>query len=101
MQSSIMRSKMHGQTGSAQNANIGMMEDLWTQSAVSVRSAEADADSIARHVTDSKMSEDRKRGETIMKRYRIREGSIADLSRYAFAGLMFGLMIGWAIITTY
>lgn len=70
-------------------------------SAVSAKSAEDAGDSIAKPVTDSKMSEDRKRGETIMKRYRVREGSIADIARYAFAGLMFGLMIGWAIITTY
>ncbi len=36
-----------------------------------------------------------------MKKYRIREGSIADYSRYAFVGLMFGLLMGWAIITSY
>ena len=41
------------------------------------------------------------RGETIMKKYRVRQGSIADYARYAFVGLMFGLLLGWSIITTY
>ena len=96
-----MRSKRNGLTGSARNASIGMMEDLWIRSMVSVRSAEADADSIAERVRDSKTSEDKERGETIMKKYRVREGSIADYSRYVFVGLMFGLLMGWAIITSY
>ena len=36
-----------------------------------------------------------------MKKYRIREGSIADYGRVILVGLMFGLMIGLAAITSY
>ena len=36
-----------------------------------------------------------------MKRYRIREGSIADLTRYVIAGLMFGVLMGLAINSAY
>jgi len=36
-----------------------------------------------------------------MKKYRIREGSFADYARVALVGLMFGLMIGLAAITSY
>ena len=69
------------------------------RSAVFVRNAVADADSIAVRVTASRMSESK--GETIMKKYRIREGSIADYARYIIAGLMFGVFMGIVINTTY
>lgn len=36
-----------------------------------------------------------------MKRYRIREGSIADFGRYIIAGLMFGIMMGMVINSAY
>lgn len=36
-----------------------------------------------------------------MKRYRIREGSIADFTRYVIAGLMFGVLMGLAINSAY
>lgn len=36
-----------------------------------------------------------------MKRYRIREGSIADIGRYALAGLIFGIIMGLAINSAY
>ena len=36
-----------------------------------------------------------------MKRYRIREGSIADIARYALAGLIFGIVMGLAINSAY
>ena len=36
-----------------------------------------------------------------MKRYRIREGSIADFTRYIIAGLMFGVLMGLAINSAY
>lgn len=29
-----------------------------------------------------------------MKKYRVREGSIADYSRYGLTGLVFGLLLG-------
>lgn len=57
-------------------------------SAVSATNAEADADSIAKPVTASKMCVI-KEGRSIMKKYRIREGSIADFGRYALTGLVF------------
>lgn len=36
-----------------------------------------------------------------MKRYRIREGSIADFTRYIIAGLMFGVLMGIVINSAY
>ena len=36
-----------------------------------------------------------------MKKYRIREGSIADYARVTLAGLVFGLLLGVATITAY
>lgn len=36
-----------------------------------------------------------------MKRYRIREGSIADIARYAFVGLVFGIIMGIVINSAY
>lgn len=36
-----------------------------------------------------------------MKKYRIREGSIADFSRYILAGLMFGVIMGIVINSAY
>lgn len=36
-----------------------------------------------------------------MKRYRIREGSVADFARYIIAGLMFGMLMGMAINSAY
>ena len=36
-----------------------------------------------------------------MKKYRIREGSIADYGRYGLAGLAFGLFIGFMTIVSY
>ena len=36
-----------------------------------------------------------------MKRYRIREGSIADLARYALVGLIFGIVMGIVINSAY
>lgn len=36
-----------------------------------------------------------------MRKYRVREGSIIDWARYGMAGLVFGLVMGLAIITTY
>lgn len=35
------------------------------------------------------------------KKYRIREGSIIDWFRYGMAGLIFGVIMGIAINTTY
>lgn len=36
-----------------------------------------------------------------MKKYKIREGSIADFSRYILAGLMFGVIMGIVINSAY
>lgn len=36
-----------------------------------------------------------------MKKYKIREGSIADIARYALAGLIFGIIMGLAINSAY
>lgn len=36
-----------------------------------------------------------------MKRYKIREGSIADFSRYIFVGLLFGIIMGIVINSAY
>ena len=36
-----------------------------------------------------------------MKRYKIREGSIADFGRYIIAGLMFGIIMGIVINSAY
>lgn len=36
-----------------------------------------------------------------MKKYRIREGSIADFARYILAGLMFGVIMGIVINSAY
>lgn len=36
-----------------------------------------------------------------MKRYRVRDGSIADYLRVSMVGLVFGLLIGLAAITSY
>lgn len=36
-----------------------------------------------------------------MKKYRIREGSIADFGRYILAGLMFGAIMGIVINSAY
>lgn len=36
-----------------------------------------------------------------MKKYKIREGSIADFSRYAFVGLLFGVIMGFIINSAY
>lgn len=36
-----------------------------------------------------------------MKKYRIREGSIADFARYALAGLVFGIIMGMVINSAY
>jgi hypothetical protein len=36
-----------------------------------------------------------------MKRYRIRDGSIADLARYALVGLIFGIVMGIVINSAY
>lgn len=58
------------------------------RSAVCATNAVADADSIAKRVTASKMFVT-KEGRFIMKKYRIREGSIADFGRYALTGLVF------------
>lgn len=36
-----------------------------------------------------------------MKRYRIREGSIADFARYIITGLVFGIIMGIVINSAY
>lgn len=36
-----------------------------------------------------------------MKRYRVREGSIADFARYILVGLMFGVIMGIVINSAY
>lgn len=36
-----------------------------------------------------------------MKRYKIREGSIADFGRYIIVGLMFGIIMGLVINSAY
>ena len=36
-----------------------------------------------------------------MKKYRIREGSIADYFRYGMAGLVFGVLMGIVINSVY
>ena len=36
-----------------------------------------------------------------MKKYRVREGSIADYARYIAAGLMFGILMGLVINSAY
>lgn len=36
-----------------------------------------------------------------MKKYKIREGSIADFARYILAGLMFGVLMGIVINSAY
>ena len=36
-----------------------------------------------------------------MKKYRIREGSIADIARAVFLGVGFWAIIFWSIVTTY
>ena len=36
-----------------------------------------------------------------MKRYRIREGSIADFGRYILVGLLFGVIMGMVINSAY
>ena len=36
-----------------------------------------------------------------MKKYRVREGSFIDYFRVSMVGLIFGLMIGLAAITSY
>ena len=36
-----------------------------------------------------------------MKKYRIREGSIADYTRYIIAGLVFGVLMGIVINSAY
>ena len=36
-----------------------------------------------------------------MKRYRIREGSVADFARYALVGLIFGIVMGIVINSAY
>lgn len=36
-----------------------------------------------------------------MKKYRVREGSIADYGRYGLAGLVFGLIMAFFTATVY
>ena len=36
-----------------------------------------------------------------MKKYRIREGSIADFGRYIIVGLLFGVIMGMVINSAY
>ena len=36
-----------------------------------------------------------------MKKYRVREGSIIDWFRYGMAGLVFGLVMSWAMNSVY
>lgn len=36
-----------------------------------------------------------------MKKYRVRDGSIADYGRYGLAGLIFGLIMAFATSTVY
>lgn len=36
-----------------------------------------------------------------MKKYRVREGSIADYSRYGFTGLVLGLLLGVMTMISY
>ena len=36
-----------------------------------------------------------------MKKYRVREGSFIDWFRYGFAGLIFGILMGIAINSSY
>lgn len=36
-----------------------------------------------------------------MKKYRIREGSIADFGRYILVGLLFGVVMGMVINSAY
>lgn len=36
-----------------------------------------------------------------MKKYKIREGSIADFTRYVIAGLVFGVLMGIVINSAY
>lgn len=36
-----------------------------------------------------------------MKKYRIREGSIADFGRYILVGLLFGVIMGMVINSAY
>lgn len=36
-----------------------------------------------------------------MKRYRVRDGSIADFARYILVGLMFGVIMGLVINSAY
>jgi hypothetical protein len=36
-----------------------------------------------------------------MKKYRIREGSIADIARAVLVGVVFWSIIFWSIVTTY
>ena len=36
-----------------------------------------------------------------MKKYRVREGSIADYARYGLVGLVFGLLLAIATMTSY
>lgn len=40
-------------------------------------------------------------GGNTMKRYRVREGSIADFARYILVGLMFGVIMGLVINSAY
>lgn len=36
-----------------------------------------------------------------MKKYRVREGSIIDWFRYGMVGLVFGLVMAWAMNSVY
>lgn len=36
-----------------------------------------------------------------MKKYRVREGSIIDWFRYGMTGLVFGLLMAWAMNSVY
>ena len=48
-----------------------------------------------------RMLQGRKGVNTMTKKYKVREGSIADYARVSFVGLVFGLLIGLAAITSY
>lgn len=57
---------------------------------------EANADLTVRPVRDSRIL-----GGNTMKRYRVREGSIADFARYILVGLVFGVIMGIVINSAY
>ena len=96
-QQSCTLSKKNGKANCAVIANFGMTAVTTRPLLVSVRSVEVADDSAVIRVRNSRMLG----GDTMKKKYRIREGSIIDYLRYGMVGLMFGLVMAYVANTVY